>query len=133
LQRYWSRKTAKFVEGPYQDRKKIMGTLCRQVGVRYFRVHALRQFEASVPDRENVSLGSIQRILGHENRTTTKIYLHSMGEAERKAMVTFEQATQDRLPAKILTQVKKEVRPKDLTPRIYWRARRDLNPRHSDS
>jgi hypothetical protein len=31
-------------------------------------------------DSENVPIGSIQRILGHENRTTTEIYLHSISE-----------------------------------------------------
>jgi integrase len=66
-QRYWSRKEGKFVEGPYQDRKKIMGTLCRKVGERYFRFHALRHFGASVLDGANVPIGSIQRILGQEN------------------------------------------------------------------
>jgi len=45
---------------------------------------------ASILDRENVNLGSIQRLLGHENRTTTEIYLHSIGEAEREAMRVFE-------------------------------------------
>ncbi len=43
-------------------------------------------------DRANVNLGLIQRLLGHENRTTTEIYLHSIGEAERKAMKVFEEA-----------------------------------------
>jgi hypothetical protein len=43
-QRYWSRKEGKFVEGPFQDRKKIMGTLCRKVGVRYFRFHPPETF-----------------------------------------------------------------------------------------
>ena len=45
-------------------------------------------------DNSGVNTGSIQRILGHENRTTTEIYLHSMGESERKAMDIFEQANQ---------------------------------------
>jgi integrase len=94
-QRYWSRKEGKFVEGPYQDRSKIMGTLCRKVGVRYFRFHALRHFGASVLDRANVPIGSIQRLLGHENRTTTEIYLHSIGEAEREAMDIYERACQE--------------------------------------
>jgi hypothetical protein len=47
---------------------------------------------ASVQDRANVNLGSIQRLLGRENRTTAEIYLHSIGEAEREAMKVFEQA-----------------------------------------
>ncbi len=92
-QRYWDRKQKQWVEGPFQDRKKIMKTLCKNAKVRYFRFHALRHLGASILDRENVNLGSIQRILGHENRTTTEIYLHSIGEAEREAMKVFERAS----------------------------------------
>lgn len=118
--RHWSSKAGGFVEGPYQDRKKIMGTLCRKVGVRYFRFHALRHFGASVMERANVPIGSIQRLLGHENRSTTEIYLHSIGEAEREAMEVFELASQDALPTEShtqsLTQENEKVRPSDLTP-----------------
>ena len=89
-QRYWDRKKKEWVEGPYQDRKSIMKTLCKNTKVRYFRFHALRHLGASVLDRANVNLGSIQRLLGHENRTTTEIYLHSIGEAEQEAMKIFE-------------------------------------------
>ena len=90
--RYWSRKEGKFVEGPYKDRKKVMRSLCKKAGVEYFRYHALRHLGASILDNANVNIGSIQRILGHENRTTTEIYLHSIGESEREAMRIFEQA-----------------------------------------
>jgi integrase len=41
-------------------------------------------------DNNNVPIGSIQRILGHENRTTTEIYLHSIGDEEREAIATYE-------------------------------------------
>ena len=84
--RYWSRKKGKWVEGPYRERKRFMKTLCKKAGVKYFRFHALRHFSASLLEQSNVPIGSIQRILGHEHRTTTEIYLHSIGESKRDAM-----------------------------------------------
>ncbi len=54
--------------------------------------HALRHAGASLMDNCNVPLGSIQRILGHENRTTTEIYLHSINQSEIAAMAVYEQA-----------------------------------------
>jgi integrase len=69
--------------------------LCDNAGVRYFRFHALRHAGASVMDDSNVPLGAIQRILGHENRRTTEIYLHSIGDSERIAIEVYEQARQN--------------------------------------
>jgi integrase len=102
--RHWSRKAGEFVEGPYQQRKDLMANLCQRAGVRSFGFHALRHFGASILERANVPIGSIQRILGHENRTTTEIYLHSIGEAEREAMLTFEREMQP-FPEESLTQI----------------------------
>jgi integrase len=93
--RYWSRKEGRFKVGPYNDRKKVMKSLCDNAGVRYFRFHALRHAGASVMDDSNVPLGAIQRILGHENRRTTEIYLHSIGDSERIAIEVYEQARQN--------------------------------------
>ncbi len=45
-------------------------------------------------DNAKVNIGSIQRILGHEDRTTTELYLHSIGESEREAMKIFEQISE---------------------------------------
>ena len=84
--RYWDREKAEWCESPYRVRKTLMRMLCKRAGVTYFRFHALRHFGASVLDRANISFGSIQRILGHENRTTTEIYLHSIDEIDRAAM-----------------------------------------------
>lgn len=90
--RYWSRKAGKFCEGPYGDRKKLMKRLCEKAGVRYFRFHPIRHSGASIMDGNNVPIGAIQRILGHENRKTTEIYLHSIGDLEREAINVFERA-----------------------------------------
>ena len=88
--RYWSRKAGKWVEGPYIDRKRIMKSLCEKTGVRYFRFHPLRHAGASTLEIHNAPISAIQRILGHESRTTTEIYLHSIGQPERAAMDLFE-------------------------------------------
>ncbi len=90
--RYWDKKSSKFLDAPYRDRKKFMKSLCEKAGVRYFRFHPIRHSGASIMDGNNVPIGAIQRILGHENRKTTEIYLHSIGDMERDAMDAFERA-----------------------------------------
>ena len=87
-----SSKTREKKTGPYNNRSKIMKTLCKKAGVKYFRFHALRHSGASILDNSNVPLGSIQKLLGHENRSTTEIYLHSIGQAERDAINALEKA-----------------------------------------
>ena len=81
--------------GPYRDRHKIMRTLCQKAGVKYFRFHALRHASASVLDQRGARLGDIQRILGHENRKTTEIYLHSISDDQREAIATLEQSPRE--------------------------------------
>ena len=84
---YWSRKSNKMVIGTYGDRKKIMKTLCKKAKVKYFRFHPFRHLTASILDDLGIAIGTI---LGHENRKTTEGYLHSVGDAERKAMKKLE-------------------------------------------
>ncbi len=91
--RYFSKKENTYNEGPYKDRKRLMRTLCEKAGVKYFRFHALRHAGASVMDHNNVPLGAIQSILGHENRSTTEIYVHALGNSVRDAMEVYENAT----------------------------------------
>lgn len=91
--RYWSKKKKEWIEGPYKDRKLIMRSLCKKARVNYFRFHPLRHLGASILDHANVNIGSIQRILGHEKRTTTEIYLHSIGQSECEAMEIFEKVS----------------------------------------
>ncbi|MFZ2631384.1 MAG: site-specific integrase [Desulfosalsimonadaceae bacterium] len=105
--RYWDRKKQEWIEAPFKDRKKIMTTLCRNAGVRYFRYHALRHFGASLLDSANVPIGSIQRILGHENRTTTEIYLHSIGNSELDAMKVLDIEIGEKSLTQSLTRNKK--------------------------
>jgi len=91
---YVSKKSGR-VSGPYLDRKVFMRNLCEKAGIKYFRFHALRHAGASTMDNSNVPIGAIQKILGHENRSTTEIYLHSFGIVEREAMSTYEKARQN--------------------------------------
>lgn len=91
--KYFSKKENTYNEGPYKDRKRLMRTLCEKAGVKYFRFHALRHAGASVMDHNNVPLGAIQSILGHENRSTTEIYVHALGNSARDAMEVYENAT----------------------------------------
>ncbi len=67
--------------------------LCKKAGVKNFNFHALRHSGASVMDSLGVPIGSIQRILGHEQRKTTENYLQSIGDSERHAMEMFEGAS----------------------------------------
>ncbi len=71
-----------------------MKNLCKKAGIKYFRFHALRHAGSSLMNASNVPIGAIQRIFGHENRTTTEIYLHSIGDSEKLAMAVYEQARQ---------------------------------------
>jgi len=88
--RYYNRNAAVWEEGPFKDRKRMMQTLCKKAGVKYFRYHALRHAGASMMDNNNVPIGAIQSILGHENRSTTEIYLHNLGGVEKDAISVYE-------------------------------------------
>lgn len=88
---YWDKNGEKKI-GPYTSRWKIMKSLCKEAGVKRFGFHSLRHLGASIMGNSGkVSIGAIQRILGHESPRTTEIYLHSIGQAERLAMEIFEE------------------------------------------
>lgn len=88
------RKSGRMITKPYRDRRGILKSLCDKAQVRRFGFHALRHAGASTLDGLGVPIGTIQRILGHENRTTTEIYLHSIGKPELEAIALFEEANQ---------------------------------------
>jgi len=87
---WFDRKEGVWKRGPYQYRKRLMKCLCEKTKVPFFQFHALRHAGASILEKNKVPIGSIQRILGHENRTTTEIYLHSLENSEVEAMMTLE-------------------------------------------
>jgi integrase len=91
---YVSSKTKEKCCGPFKERKKVMKRLCALADVPYFRYHAIRHCGASLMESSNIPIGSIQRILGHENRSTTEIYLHSIGDSEVQAIQAYENARQ---------------------------------------
>jgi integrase len=129
--RYWDRKKAEWSESPYRVRKTLMRTLCKRAGVTYFRFHALRHFGASVLDRANISFGSIQRISGHENRTTTEIYLHSIDEIDRAAMEYLGPKSKKSL-TQILAQKKLRDCANRVTPWNNWWAVKESNLQPTD-
>ena len=106
---FTSSKTREKKIGPYTNRSKIMRTLCKKAGVRYFRFHPIRHASASVLDSKNVPMGSIQRILGHENRETTEIYLHSNSEYERDAISVLESNSEKSLVKSLVDHKKKVI------------------------
>jgi hypothetical protein len=91
---YKNPKTGKKWVGPFNYRREILMSLCDKAQVRYFSYHAIRHAGASLMDRNNAPIGAIQKILGHENRRTTEIYLHSIDEAEAEAIAIYEAARQ---------------------------------------
>jgi integrase len=84
--RYWDRKERRWIDKPYTNRSQLMKYLCKRANVKHFGFHALRYYSSSVLDSKGEPIGAIQRILGHENRTTTEIYLHSIGDQEKQAI-----------------------------------------------
>ena len=105
--RYYSTKNNRWEEGPFWDRKKLMKALCEKAGVPYFRFHAIRHAGASLMDSINTPIGTIQKILGHENRQTTEIYLHTFNDSEKQAIRAYEAARESLTQG--LTQQKKGV------------------------
>jgi len=83
---FWNPHTGK----PYKDRSKFMKRLCEKAGVDYFRFHPMRHSGASLLEQSGTPITSIQKILGHNDRKTTEIYLHSMEKTEAEAIANFE-------------------------------------------
>lgn len=64
---------------PYDYRDKFFDRLCRLAGVKDMGYHALRHAKASELADRGESLPYIRDFLGHEDISTTSIYLQSLG------------------------------------------------------
>lgn len=75
----------------YIRRPKLMASLCKRAGVKHYGFHVLRHFVATyLHDAMKVPTGVIGGILGHQSKRTTEIYLHSIDERARDAMMRLE-------------------------------------------
>jgi hypothetical protein len=61
-------------------------------------------------ESKNVPIGAIQRILGHENRTTTEIYLHSISGSEREAINLLEAESEKPLSKSLADEKKGQLK-----------------------
>lgn len=81
----------------YLRRPKLMKTLCKRAGISFYTFHQIRHFMATyMHDIMKVPTGVLSGILGHENKRTTEIYLHSVDEAQREAMMRLEGVFMDK-------------------------------------
>jgi len=67
---------------------RYLATLCKRAGVRPFTFHCIRHFAATIAANKNAPLTAIQAILGHEDITTTSIYLQFLDETLRSTTET---------------------------------------------
>lgn len=71
---------------PYRNRRAQIRRACLDGGVPYYSWHTIRHHVASLlADEHKISLPTIQRMLGHQNLTTTQRYIQTLGEGQREA------------------------------------------------
>lgn len=72
---------------PYIVRRRFLKSFCEQAGIRAFGFHALRRYVASVlSDKYKVGTPTIQKILGHENVSTTDRYVQNISGDIKSAL-----------------------------------------------
>lgn len=74
----------------YDYRDKLIPSLCRKAKIPRYTLHCLRHFGASLLDNKGVPLCDIQELLGHEQATTTSIYLQSLRGSTKDAVKKLE-------------------------------------------
>ncbi len=74
-----------------------MKNLCQKASVKPFGFHAIRHHVASViNDSGKASMKQIQVLLRHRRQSTTEIYLHSIGEGIRQAILILDEQSSTR-------------------------------------
>lgn len=75
----------------YLRRPKFMRRVCARAGIPHYGFHAIRHWSATyLHDVAKVPTGVLSVLLGHANRRTTEIYLHSVEGAAREALMRLE-------------------------------------------
>jgi integrase len=92
---------------PFKQRRHFMGKLCKRAGIEPFGFHAIRHLSAVILYKEGKPLSLIQKILRHQNPSTTEIYLASLGFQNEEMREALELLGQ-RGPAKIIPLPVKE-------------------------
>ena len=71
----------------YNRRPKLMRSICNRAGVSNYGFHSIRHFTATLMhDAGKIPTGVIGGLLGHQDKRTTEVYLHSVEESARNAM-----------------------------------------------
>lgn len=74
----------------YDYRRRFLKTLCKKAQVPQFTFHCLRHYGASKLANSGVAITDIQEILGHQDTTTTSIYLQSIRGSVVEALQKLE-------------------------------------------
>lgn len=76
-------------EGNHQRQyPRYLPRLCKTARVKPFSFHCIRHFAATIAASRNAPITAIQAILGHEDISTTSIYLQSLDDSVRSTVET---------------------------------------------
>ena len=64
---------------PFTSRCHFMRKICQRAGVKPFDFHSIRHLSATLLYKAGENVSMIQKILRHQNPTTTNRYLASLG------------------------------------------------------